>query len=329
MKQATHKEAQYSEGQATKWLSWLAKKMRAHDQTVFLIEELQVSWLMSPKERSIHGVLCISIIVIIGTCIHIFLAILSKALGAEGAVAVSFMPVVGLIFGLSIGLIFSYLNKGTSISSIDRIFWSWKNLRNNYQDGLKKKAFREPVLGLSVGTMGGILFGLNEGVGLSWDYVWKYGILFGLIGFILGIIATGWKKEISQTTSRPNEGMIQTIQSCKKGFFLGFIGGIIGGIVAGYTIGHSAHFIQFLSVILVRGIGFGLSAGFIFGLWFGGMTLLRHYVLRALIYFKTYGPWDYAHFLDYCVEELQFLQHVGGGYIFIHRMLLEHFAEME
>jgi len=38
-------------------------------------------------------------------------------------------------------------------------------------------------------------------------------------------------------------------------------------------------------------------------------------------------PWNYASFLDYGTERL-FLQKVGGGYMFIHRMLLEHFAQM-
>ena len=40
------------------------------------------------------------------------------------------------------------------------------------------------------------------------------------------------------------------------------------------------------------------------------------------------APWNYARFLDYATERL-FLQKVGGGYIFIHRMLLEHFAQMD
>ena len=38
-------------------------------------------------------------------------------------------------------------------------------------------------------------------------------------------------------------------------------------------------------------------------------------------------PLNYAHFLDYATK-LIFLRKVGGGYIFIHRMLLEHFAAM-
>jgi hypothetical protein len=63
------------------------------------------------------------------------------------------------------------------------------------------------------------------------------------------------------------------------------------------------------------------------GLHFGGSAVLRHFALRFTLYRKKYAPWNYARFLDYATDRL-FLQKVGGGYIFIHRMLLEHFAEM-
>ena len=35
-------------------------------------------------------------------------------------------------------------------------------------------------------------------------------------------------------------------------------------------------------------------------------------------------PWNYAQFLDYCVER-RLVQRVGGRYRFLHRELLEHF----
>jgi hypothetical protein len=41
----------------------------------------------------------------------------------------------------------------------------------------------------------------------------------------------------------------------------------------------------------------------------------------------TAMPRDYARFLDHAAD-LIFLQKVGGSYRFIHRLLLEHFAEM-
>ena len=36
---------------------------------------------------------------------------------------------------------------------------------------------------------------------------------------------------------------------------------------------------------------------------------------------------DLVPFLDYCAERI-FLRKVGGGYIFVHRLLMEHFASL-
>jgi hypothetical protein len=62
-------------------------------------------------------------------------------------------------------------------------------------------------------------------------------------------------------------------------------------------------------------------------LWYGGLDALRHYLLRLLAVWLGYMPRRCAHFLEYC-SKLVFLRRVGGGYIFIHRMLLEHLAAM-
>ncbi len=67
--------------------------------------------------------------------------------------------------------------------------------------------------------------------------------------------------------------------------------------------------------------------GFTFGLVQGLPGCVQHFSLRLIFYFSGYCPWNYSKFLDYATEKL-FLQKVGGGYIFVHRMLLEHFAKM-
>jgi hypothetical protein len=38
-------------------------------------------------------------------------------------------------------------------------------------------------------------------------------------------------------------------------------------------------------------------------------------------------PLDYVRFLDYCAERI-FLRKIGGGYVFVHRLLLEYFASL-
>jgi len=73
---------------------------------------------------------------------------------------------------------------------------------------------------------------------------------------------------------------------------------------------------------------FGPLVGVIAFFVYGGQDVIQHYTLRFILYWRGHTPLRYANFLDYAAR-LVFLQKVGGGYIFIHRLLLEHFATME
>ena len=84
---------------------------------------------------------------------------------------------------------------------------------------------------------------------------------------------------------------------------------------------------------LLGGLGGGMSVGLRSGLfWFGGRAVLRHYTLRFLLSYANILPFPFSDkkliaFLDAMAERL-ILRRVGGGWIFIHRTLLEYFAEL-
>ncbi|HYR10248.1 MAG TPA: hypothetical protein VEQ60_20910, partial [Longimicrobium sp.] len=59
--------------------------------------------------------------------------------------------------------------------------------------------------------------------------------------------------------------------------------------------------------------------------WFGGIDLVLHAALRLVLALTGPMPLRLRRFLEYGVH-LGFLQRAGGGYIFFHRLLLEHFA---
>ena len=87
-----------------------------------------------------------------------------------------------------------------------------------------------------------------------------------------------------------------------------------------------------------RRLQYQLSVGLLTGLYFellmlGGMFtgllgVLQHFTLRFWLWRTGSIPWDYPRFLDYCAERI-LLRKVGGGYIFVHRLLLEHFASLD
>jgi hypothetical protein len=70
-----------------------------------------------------------------------------------------------------------------------------------------------------------------------------------------------------------------------------------------------------------------LIFGLLFGLRFGGSAVFQHYSLRLICLINNLLPWRLVPFLDYCVDRI-FLRRVGGGYIFVHRLLMEQFAAM-
>lgn len=91
------------------------------------------------------------------------------------------------------------------------------------------------------------------------------------------------------------------------------------GLMVGLTIG-------LIEGLLIVGLIVGLIYGLIVGLLNGGDTCIQHFNLRRILYRKGRIPWNYADFLDYASERL-LMKKVGGGYIFYHRMLMEHFAQ--
>ena len=55
---------------------------------------------------------------------------------------------------------------------------------------------------------------------------------------------------------------------------------------------------------------------------------LSRFTSRLLLYRSRKIPWNLTDFLNNAMDRI-FLRRVGGGHIFIHRMLMEHFAEMD
>ena len=58
----------------------------------------------------------------------------------------------------------------------------------------------------------------------------------------------------------------------------------------------------------------------------GGRALAQHVALRTVLWLNRLAPRDLAAFLDFAAERL-LVQRVGGGYVFVHRLLQEHFAD--
>jgi hypothetical protein len=107
----------------------------------------------------------------------------------------------------------------------------------------------------------------------------------------------------------PNQGMWR---SARNGMLIALGVGLVFGLGVGLAFG------------LLYGLAFGLGAGLLYG-WH---ACIQHILLRLLLWRSGAIPADYVGFLDYAAERI-LLRKVGGGYQFIHRMLLEYFAGLE
>ena len=75
----------------------------------------------------------------------------------------------------------------------------------------------------------------------------------------------------------------------------------------------------------IHPLGISVYIGVVCG---GGYDLFKYFILRLIIFKFRYMPWNITRFLDYCTERL-ILQRVGYRYRFIHRLVQEHFANLE
>ena len=115
--------------------------------------------------------------------------------------------------------------------------------------------------------------------------------------------------------------------------FLALLGGLVIGLPEGLFVerivpnGLTLELAGGLSRGLFVGLTIGLVIGAENGLFHGGSACVQHSALRFLLWRAGYMPWNYVHFLDYAAERI-LLRKIGGGYIFVHRLLQEYFASL-
>jgi len=268
----------------------------------------------------------------------------------------SFWLGISLMNGLSSGifgaLVFGFRRISQTLAqdiyTTEFIGWSWR------------KALKGGAIGLTVGFLitvpGGWLLSLM--MGNSPDFLREiFSPLLSSISIQLlsilsyafaGVLIGGLNKGIVEGKSLPNQGIRLSIRNSIVAGLIGAIGGTLAYLPAGQVT--LPYFITFLkdfdkqmggdmgitspSFGLLLGINlfysliaFGIIIGLGLSMWFGWRDVIHHYTLRFFLWRNGKTPRKYARFLDYAAD-LIFLRKVGGGYIFIHRLLMEYFAEL-
>jgi DNA polymerase III delta prime subunit len=304
-------KGEFSRPKIMHFLAFLAKQLR-NTTTEFLIEDMQPNWLHNKNSwwwllyKITLGFIFAAMSSLVFKLISGFGLWLTLGLAIRLNINASEI-LVWLTLGLIVGFLFWHLDTMNYIEPIEAIEISLTRF------------FNKPVIttviiscfcGLFFGYFIHFISGLKSGITFS-IFVINYGLMLGLI--------KGLKAEI-KTKSQPNQGIWASL---KNSFLIAIILNIIFLPIQMWLIPFLISFSMpnVLSILLQ-------SLTVFVALFHGGVTAcIQHFSLRLVLWYNRYIPWNYAKFLSRAAER-RLIQQIGGRYRFIHRLLLEHFADM-
>ena len=280
-----------------RYLSWMARQLQQRNQVELLIEQIQPSWMEAPRLLRQYDLIvgAIGFLIVGAIGVANFQAIgflVFRAIGFLIAVAIGFLIAVAIGF---------LIVRRQSINPVE----SFRIPRSRTE---RLETLRKFISGLIDGLMAGLIDGLMAGT---------------ILGLILGLIS-GLKQDL-KVRSRPNQGIWNSLQSTL------WTSAVLcaGLMVAMFLLFRGASWNALWS--LVPSSSFKTLSGWLLPLLFlgilggGGILGIQHLSLRFVLWQSGIAPWNLAQFLNYCTER-RLLQRVGGRYRFIHRELLNHFA---
>jgi hypothetical protein len=145
-------------------------------------------------------------------------------------------------------------------------------------------------------------------------------VLISVVTLGLGVFSSGLAFGELELRQQPNQGIWRSFSNANLIFLV--------MVLSLTAYGPGVLLILSWAASLLGGIS-GIIY-FFFGAWmiFGGFTVIQHMVLRYVLYRDGRIPLNLARFLDYAAS-LVFMRKIGGGYIFLHRYLLEYFAGLQ
>jgi len=156
-------------------------------------------------------------------------------------------------------------------------------------------------------------------------------ITYPVFGGVMGMVIGSLVPRVVKGKTTPNQGMRMSIRnSITAGILAAPLVGVTGLLLVQLWLWLPINKDTIFSPIqkTVLGLSFGVWAAFYMALWFGALDFLKHYLLRNILVLAGNLPRNFRGFLNYGVK-LNILQRVGGGYIFVHRLLLEYFASLK
>jgi serine/threonine protein kinase len=241
-----------------------------------------------------------------------------------------FRLVMGLMSWAVIVVGVGLVGNSQTIKPVEKLRWSWsaawqeciKRQRDWLQAGLRFLCSR-PIIGLILLLCA--VFSRQSLQLLMWLLVLLLlSTLYGLFG---GFVV----HEVEKSKALPNQGIRRSLRyAATSALLCELLSVLVLGLSAGLGMllagSHRSVDYSVLDGIQIMVMFIGLIFGLISGLRFGGHAFLHHYALRIVLWRNNFAPLNYVRFLDYAVARIFLRKIPGGGYMFIHDMLLKHFA---
>jgi DNA polymerase III delta prime subunit len=205
----------------------------------------------------------------------------------------------------------------------------------------RRKILKAFGLGLTYGLIYGLIFGLIFGLILELVHWLIFGLIFGVIiglicglicGLIYGLTVLVLEDQELKDQLRPNQGIWNSLQSVLWATTFSYLLAVGTITIALFTfsvmegISKNHNWMNQLILIFFQSLKVGVFVILIVGPFFGGIACIQHLFLRLILWRSGTIPWNFARFLNYCVER-RLLLRIGGRYRFLHRELLDHFAQ--
>jgi hypothetical protein len=318
-------DKRYTRQEIIYWLIFLSRMLYRQNQTIFFIEQINWGWMPQSSRRNIFNLIAL---LVSATGLGLIYGLLS---GLPYTITTSMLIV------MIVGLIFIQSIRMRKANIVEKLTWSRPSLPKGRLVNLPARFVLHFIVALILPLAVALsqldresLSDMSELLQIAARLsLWVvFGVVTALmIATILWLIIGLTRGEIENRTT-PNQGIwrsalhalgIGLLSSIVSVLLFFSIFGFLFRLLFGTSVGLSV-----LNYSAMIGLSFGVAAG----LWFGGMACLQHIVVRLILTRSGVIPLDYVHFLDYCADRI-LLRKVGGGYIFVHRLLMDYFAELD
>jgi DNA polymerase III delta prime subunit len=208
------------------------------------------------------------------------------------------------------------------IQPVEVVAWSWKGMYQTFSSSLATS-----VLLLTASGVTGAFFAWTvPGLGVGIIIVLLFGLLsLVIVGFLSGFTGTMLNERF---LVRPNQGIRRSASyAVRYGLGAGLLTWLVLTLAGTFIARFFPHLLVKPGFVFFGILGFTLTIGLAFGFCKGGEACLKHLLLRLMLWRAGNIPWNYSHFLDYATERI-LLRKAGGGYMFMHRLLLDYFASL-